>query len=183
MFAASLPTLSWVDELFRLGLAALLGGIIGIERQFREREAGLRTHMLVAVGAALFTVVSARLDDGRHPVGCRGDRHGFRRRPLQRRDRHHRPRSRHALAASTRRPCRQRRRAVHRLDVNLPAGGGPRLVVEAVEQLGVRLESFEVSQDERTVEAKLHLPRGVTRPAVVQALATRDGIRGASWAD
>src|SRR6478672_759270 len=55
----ALPTLAWHEQLLRLGLAALLGGIIGIEREFREREAGLRTHMLVAVGAALFTVVSA----------------------------------------------------------------------------------------------------------------------------
>lgn len=33
--------------------------MIGLEREFREREAGLRTHLLVAVGAALFTIVSA----------------------------------------------------------------------------------------------------------------------------
>jgi hypothetical protein len=56
---AALPTLDWKEQLLRLGLAAVLGGIIGIERQFREQEAGLRTHMLVAVGAALFTIVSA----------------------------------------------------------------------------------------------------------------------------
>lgn len=33
--------------------------MIGLEREFREREAGLRTHLLVALGAALFTIVSA----------------------------------------------------------------------------------------------------------------------------
>ena len=33
--------------------------VIGIERELREREAGFRTHMLVSVGAALFTLVSA----------------------------------------------------------------------------------------------------------------------------
>ncbi len=43
----------------RLAAAAALGGIIGIERELREREAGFRTHMLVSVGAALFTIVSA----------------------------------------------------------------------------------------------------------------------------
>ncbi len=43
----------------RLAAAAALGGIIGIERELREREAGFRTHMLVSVGAALFTLVSA----------------------------------------------------------------------------------------------------------------------------
>jgi putative Mg2+ transporter-C (MgtC) family protein len=58
-FAASVPTLSWEDALLRLVLAGALGGAIGFERELREREAGLRTHMLVSVGAALFTVVSA----------------------------------------------------------------------------------------------------------------------------
>ena len=53
------PDLSWADVLLRLGVAAALGGVIGIEREFREREAGLRTHMLVSVGSALFTIVSA----------------------------------------------------------------------------------------------------------------------------
>ncbi len=43
----------------RLAAAAALGGAIGIERELREREAGFRTHMLVSVGAALFTIVSA----------------------------------------------------------------------------------------------------------------------------
>jgi putative Mg2+ transporter-C (MgtC) family protein len=37
----------------------VLGGAVGTEREIREREAGLRTHLLVAVGAALFTLVSA----------------------------------------------------------------------------------------------------------------------------
>jgi len=43
----------------RVVLAAALGGAIGLERELREREAGLRTHLLVSVGAALFTMVSA----------------------------------------------------------------------------------------------------------------------------
>jgi putative Mg2+ transporter-C (MgtC) family protein len=59
MLATSLATLSWQDALARLSLAALLGSIIGLEREFREREAGLRTHLLVSLGAALFTIVSA----------------------------------------------------------------------------------------------------------------------------
>lgn len=54
-----MPELSWLEILFRVSLAAGLGGAIGIERELREREAGLRTHMLVSVGAALFTLVSA----------------------------------------------------------------------------------------------------------------------------
>jgi putative Mg2+ transporter-C (MgtC) family protein len=54
-----LPTLNWDEALLRLALAATLGGLIGFERELREREAGLRTHMLVAMGSALFTIVSA----------------------------------------------------------------------------------------------------------------------------
>ena len=54
-----MPELSWLEILFRVGLAAVFGGAIGFERELREREAGLRTHMLVSVGAALFTLVSA----------------------------------------------------------------------------------------------------------------------------
>jgi putative Mg2+ transporter-C (MgtC) family protein len=53
------PDLSWAEVLLRVSLAAALGGAIGVEREIREREAGLRTHMLVSVGAALFTLVSA----------------------------------------------------------------------------------------------------------------------------
>ena len=54
-----MPDISWAEILLRVVLAAALGGAIGFERELREREAGLRTHMLVSVGAALFTLVSA----------------------------------------------------------------------------------------------------------------------------
>jgi putative Mg2+ transporter-C (MgtC) family protein len=57
--ASSIPTLDWDESLLRLALAAVLGGLIGMERELREREAGLRTHLLVSVGSALFTIVSA----------------------------------------------------------------------------------------------------------------------------
>jgi putative Mg2+ transporter-C (MgtC) family protein len=39
-------------------VALLLGGLIGLEREYRSKDAGFRTHFLVAVGAALFTVIS-----------------------------------------------------------------------------------------------------------------------------
>ena len=42
----------------RLFIALLLGGIIGIEREYRSKEAGFRTHFLVALGSALFYIVS-----------------------------------------------------------------------------------------------------------------------------
>ena len=57
--SSQLPTLNWEESLLRLALAALLGGLIGVERELREREAGLRTHLLVSLGSALFTIVGA----------------------------------------------------------------------------------------------------------------------------
>ncbi|GMQ86094.1 MAG: hypothetical protein BMS9Abin07_1666 [Acidimicrobiia bacterium] len=45
---------SEVDLLLRVLLAALLGGAIGFDREIRHKPAGMRTHMLVAVGSALF---------------------------------------------------------------------------------------------------------------------------------
>jgi putative Mg2+ transporter-C (MgtC) family protein len=59
LFASSVPSLSWEESLLRLSLAAVFGGAVGLEREFREREAGFRTHMLVSVGSALFTIASA----------------------------------------------------------------------------------------------------------------------------
>jgi putative Mg2+ transporter-C (MgtC) family protein len=59
MLVAAVPSLSWGEVLARLALAAVLGAAIGFERELREREAGLRTHLLVCLGAALFTIVSA----------------------------------------------------------------------------------------------------------------------------
>ena len=46
------------DLLLRIALAGLLGGLIGIERQLRSKEAGLRTHILVGIGSAMFMIVS-----------------------------------------------------------------------------------------------------------------------------
>jgi putative Mg2+ transporter-C (MgtC) family protein len=48
-------------SLTRLVLAALLGGIIGLERELKHRPAGLRTNMFICFGAALFTVLSRTL--------------------------------------------------------------------------------------------------------------------------
>lgn len=42
----------------RLAAAAFLGGLIGLEREYRAKEAGLRTHFLVALGSCLFMIVS-----------------------------------------------------------------------------------------------------------------------------
>jgi putative Mg2+ transporter-C (MgtC) family protein len=51
------PELELWEGLLRLVLAAVLAGAIGIERELREQEAGLRTHMLVCVGATMFMLV------------------------------------------------------------------------------------------------------------------------------
>jgi putative Mg2+ transporter-C (MgtC) family protein len=53
------PDLSTGEALLRLLIAAGLGGAIGLERELRDHEAGFRTHLLVALGACVFTLVSA----------------------------------------------------------------------------------------------------------------------------
>jgi len=45
----------------RLVLAAVLGGLIGIEREIRDKPAGLRTNILICVGSALYMSLSARI--------------------------------------------------------------------------------------------------------------------------
>lgn len=44
--------------ILRMTIAALLGGLIGLDREYRAKEAGMRTHFLVALGSALFMIVS-----------------------------------------------------------------------------------------------------------------------------
>ena len=50
--------MTW-EFILRIFVAAMLGGAIGLEREYRAKEAGLRTHFLVALGSALFMIVSA----------------------------------------------------------------------------------------------------------------------------
>ena len=61
------PGLSDLELGQRLLLAALLGGMLGFERELRQKSAGLRTNILIAVGSALFTVMSYELAEG--PIG------------------------------------------------------------------------------------------------------------------
>jgi putative Mg2+ transporter-C (MgtC) family protein len=44
--------------LLRLSIAIVLGGVLGVERQLRGRWAGIRTHMMVSLGAAIFTLAA-----------------------------------------------------------------------------------------------------------------------------
>jgi len=53
-----------VDLVWRLLLAAGLGAAVGLEREYRQKPAGLRTNILIAVGSALFTVMSVSLTGG-----------------------------------------------------------------------------------------------------------------------
>jgi len=53
-----------VDFVWRLLLAAGLGAALGLEREYRQKPAGLRTNILIAVGSALFTIMSVSLATG-----------------------------------------------------------------------------------------------------------------------
>ena len=74
----TLPTLAAIDLetlrldiLGRLLMAVVLGGAIGLEREQKGKEAGLRTHILICLGAALFTIISVEMIDpaGNGPPG------------------------------------------------------------------------------------------------------------------
>jgi putative Mg2+ transporter-C (MgtC) family protein len=57
-----------VEMVLRLLLAVVLGGIVGWERQMAKKPAGLRTHLLVCIGAALFTLASIYGFEGGDPA-------------------------------------------------------------------------------------------------------------------
>src|SRR3954463_2866430 len=54
-----MPTLDMADAFVRVGVAGGCGALIGIERESRNQLAGMRTHALVAAGAAIFTLAGA----------------------------------------------------------------------------------------------------------------------------
>ena len=53
-----------VDYVWRLLLATALGAAVGLEREYRQKPAGLRTNILIAVGSALFTMLSVEMTKG-----------------------------------------------------------------------------------------------------------------------
>jgi putative Mg2+ transporter-C (MgtC) family protein len=57
----AIPMLSLHEMFLRLGVAALLGAVIGIERDLHRRPAGIRTSAFVCMGSALFTILSFQL--------------------------------------------------------------------------------------------------------------------------
>ena len=50
--------MTW-EFILRIFVAAILGGLVGLEREYRDKAAGFRTHFLVALGSALFMIISA----------------------------------------------------------------------------------------------------------------------------
>jgi putative Mg2+ transporter-C (MgtC) family protein len=226
---AAIPELGWPHVLLRLSTAAALGGAIGMERELRERQAGLRTHLVVCLGSALFTLVSAygfheflvsggslvRTDPTRiaaqivSGVGFLGAgaiiRQGLSVRGL-------------TTAATlwlvaaigmatgagyysaalfttvaallTLGPLRtaaykivhRYRPEVDRLLVEIPTGGSPGSVVEAIERSGGHVRSLEIAQeaDRRAIAVDIEL-HGVAAPEVVAAVGEVDGVLEVRW--
>ncbi|MFL5959285.1 MAG: MgtC/SapB family protein [Gaiellaceae bacterium] len=224
-FLLAATTIGWPEVLLRLFVAAALGGAIGLERELRERQAGLRTHLVVCVGSALFTLVSAygfnSFDGNVDPtriaaqivsgIGFLGAgaiiRQGLSVRGL-------------TTAATlwlvaaigmaagagywegaliatlgallTLGPLRvfsfrilSRYRPVHdRLLVEIPAGGSPAPIIDAIERQGARVVSLDVAQegDRRSVAVDIELVAGEA-PAVVAGVAEIDGVLEVRWTD
>src|SRR5688572_26998676 len=63
-----MTNISDLELVQRLILAAALGAALGFERELRQKSAGLRTNILIAVGAALFTLMSIEMADGADPT-------------------------------------------------------------------------------------------------------------------
>jgi putative Mg2+ transporter-C (MgtC) family protein len=53
--------ISWAELLIRIGVAILVGGAIGIEREYKNRPAGMRTHVLVCLGSATVAILECLL--------------------------------------------------------------------------------------------------------------------------
>ena len=227
---AAVTTIGWPEVLLRLFVAAALGGAIGLERELRERQAGLRTHLVVCLGAALFTLVSAYgfegvLSQGRvvadptriaaqivSGIGFLGAgaiiRQGLSVRGL-------------TTAATlwlvaaigmasgagywdgaliatagalltlgplrivAYRVLRGFRPALDRLLVEIPAGGSPGPIIDAIERAGGRVLSLDVTQEgeRRSVAADVEMPPGTTAVAVVAGVAEVEGVLEVQWTD
>jgi putative Mg2+ transporter-C (MgtC) family protein len=227
----AIPELGWPHVLLRLSVAAVLGGSIGMERELRERGAGLRTHLVVCVGSALFTLVSAygfreflidggsvvRADPTRiaaqivSGIGFLGAgaiiRQGLSVRGL-------------TTAATlwlvaaigmstgagyysaavittlgallTLGPLRivayrilhRYRPEVDRLLVQIPAGGSPGPVVDAIEAAGGHVLSLEITQegDRRSIAADVEL-RGIVAAEFVASVGAIDGVLEVRWTE
>jgi putative Mg2+ transporter-C (MgtC) family protein len=230
-FLSAVPTLEWPHVLLRLSVAAVLGGAIGMERELRERQAGLRTHLVVCVGSALFTLVSAygfheflvnggslvRTDPTRiaaqivSGIGFLGAgaiiRQGLSVRGLttaatlwlvaaigMAAGAGYYSAALFATAGAllTLGPLRivaykivrRYRPEVDRLLVEIPAGGSPGAVLEAIERRGGRVVSLEIAQegDRRRMAVDVEL-RGIDAPLVVADVGEIDGVLEVRWTE
>jgi putative Mg2+ transporter-C (MgtC) family protein len=230
-FLSAVPTLEWPHVLLRLSVAAALGGAIGMERELRERQAGLRTHLVVCVGSALFTLVSAygfheflvsggslvRTDPTRiaaqivSGIGFLGAgaiiRQGLSVKGLttaatlwlvaaigMAAGAGYYSAALFATAGAllTLGPLRivaykivrRYRPEVDRLLVEIPAGGSPGAVLEAIERRGGRVVSLEIAQegDRRSMAVDVEL-RGIDAPLVVADVGEIDGVLEVRWTE
>ncbi|MGA2172578.1 MAG: MgtC/SapB family protein [Sedimentisphaerales bacterium] len=60
--------MNWHDDVFPILLAVVCGAAIGLERQLKHKPAGLRTNILICLGAAVFTIISERMAGDRDSV-------------------------------------------------------------------------------------------------------------------
>jgi putative Mg2+ transporter-C (MgtC) family protein len=56
-----------LEDIIKIVLSVFAGGLIGIEREFRDKAAGFRTLIFICAGACLFTILSAKLAQGSDP--------------------------------------------------------------------------------------------------------------------
>lgn len=62
---------TFLDDLARIGAAAVLGGVLGLERELNGHFAGLRTHMMVAIGCAVFVVAGLNISGNQQEAATR----------------------------------------------------------------------------------------------------------------
>lgn len=60
-FSSPFPSIEWETALVRLVIAAVLGALIGWERESHEKPAGLRTHTMICLAACLFTLLGSEI--------------------------------------------------------------------------------------------------------------------------
>lgn len=56
------------DDLVKIALSIFAGGLIGLEREYRDKAAGFRTLIFICMGSAIFTILSSRLANGNDPT-------------------------------------------------------------------------------------------------------------------